>query len=90
MRVMQFNLELLNGFGREDIDEVSLVMTKPDTTIAFTHTFSENEIDEDGNAQRAQYNWSYPGGLESGDYEIEVEVVNIQGKVFAIDTPPFG
>ena len=87
MRVMQFNLELLNGFGREDIDEVSLVMTKPDTTIAFTHTFSENEIDEDGNAQRAQYNWSYPGGLESGDYEIEVEVRNIQGKVFAIDHP---
>ena len=87
MRIMQFNLELLDAFGREDIDEVSLVMIKPDTSIAFTHTFDENEIDEDGNAQRAQYNWTYPGGLESGDYEIEVEVQNIQGKTFAITHP---
>ena len=87
MRVMQFNLELLDAFGREDIDQVALVMIKPDTSIAFTHTFDDEEIDEVGNAIRAQYNWTYPGGLESGDYEIDLEVQNIQGKTFTVDHP---
>ena len=87
MRIMQFNLELRNAFGREDIDEVTLVMIKPDTTIAFTHTFDDEELVTDNNALRAQYNWTYPGGLESGDYELDLDVENIQGKSFTIDHP---
>ena len=87
MRVMQFNLEIRNAFGREDIDVVRLNMIKPDTTIAFTHTFDDEELVTDNNALRAQYNWTYPGGLESGDYELDLEVENIQGKSFTIDHP---
>ena len=87
MRIMQFNLELRNAFGREDIDEVTLVMIKPDTSIAFTHTFDDEELVTDNNALRAQYNWTYPGGLESGDYELDLDVENIQGKSFTIDHP---
>ena len=87
MRIMQFNLELRNAFGEEDIEQVTLVMIKPDTTIAFTHTFDDEELGEWQNALRAQYNWTYPGGLESGDYELDLEVENIQGKSFTIDHP---
>jgi len=87
MRIMQFNLELRNAFGREDIEGVTLVMIKPDTSIAFTHTFDDEELVTDNNALRAQYNWTYPGGLESGDYELDLDVENIQGKSFTIDHP---
>ena len=87
MRVMQFNLELRDAFGREDIDVVRLNMIKPDTTVAFTHTFDDEELVTDNNALRAQYNWTYPGGLDSGDYELDLEVENIQGKSFTIDHP---
>ena len=85
MRIMQFNLELLNGFGREDIDTVTLTVIDKDGQIAKSHTFDENEIDEDGNSQRAQYNWTYPGGIESGEYEVDVEVRNTQGETFLLD-----
>ena len=87
MRVMQFNLELRDAFGREDIDVVRLNMIKPDSSVAFTHTFDDEELVTDNNALRAQYNWTYPGGLESGDYELDLEVENIQGKSFTIDHP---
>ena len=36
---------------------------------------------------RDRYNWTYPGGLESGDYELDLDVTNIQGKSFTIDHP---
>ena len=89
MRVMQFNLEILNAFGLEDIETVRLNMIQPDGNMAFTHTFDDQELGEhpNDNAIRAQYNWSYQGGLDSGDYELDLEVINIQGKVFTIDHP---
>jgi hypothetical protein len=62
-------------------------MIEPDGGVAFTHTFDDDELVTDNNALRAQYNWTYPGGLESGDYEIDLEVENIQGKTFTIDHP---
>jgi len=87
MRVMQFNLEVRDAFGRDDIETVRLNMIEPDGGVAFTHTFDDDELVTDNNALRAQYNWTYPGGLESGDYEIDLEVVNTQGKTFTIDHP---
>ena len=87
MRVMQFNLEVRDAFGRDDIETVRLNMIEPDGSVAFTHTFDDDELVTDNNALRAQYNWTYPGGLESGDYEIDLEVENIQGKTFTIDHP---
>ncbi|GIS44245.1 MAG: hypothetical protein Ct9H90mP16_13150 [Candidatus Poseidoniales archaeon] len=62
-------------------------MTKPDTTIAFTHTFSENEIDEE-EAQRAQYNWSYPGGLESGIMKLKWKFETSKEKYSPNLSPP--
>ena len=97
MRIMQFNLELRDAFGREDIDEVRLTFIKPDGTSAFgnnqpfesdgSYKFGEDELVTDNNALRAQFNWTYPGGLESGDYELDLEVQNIQGKSFTINHP---
>ena len=97
MRIMQFNLELLNGFGREDIDEVRLIFTKPDGTSAFgsnspfqsdgSYKFGEDELTTDNNALRAQFNWTYPGGLAAGDYELDLEVQNIQGEEFTVNHP---
>ena len=97
MRIMQFNLELRDAFGREDIDEVRLTFIKPDGTSAFgnnhpfesdgSYKFGEDELVTDNNALRAQFNWTYPGGLESGDYELNLEVQNIQGKSFTINHP---
>ena len=87
MRIMQFNLEIEDAFGREDIQTVRLNLIKPDATVALTHTFDDDELVTDNNALRAQYNWTYQGGLDSGDYELDLEVVNIQGKTFTIDHP---
>ncbi|MDP6906150.1 MAG: hypothetical protein QF440_01885 [Candidatus Thalassarchaeaceae archaeon] len=87
MRVMQFNLELRDAFGRDDINIVRLNMIDPSGSVAFTHTFDEDELITDNNALRAQYNWTYQGGIDSGDYELDLEVVNIQGKTFTIDHP---
>ena len=49
------------------------------------HRMTINIIDEDGNSQRAQYNWTYPGGIESGEYDVDVEVRNTQGETFLLD-----
>ena len=87
MRVMQFNIEINDAFGIEDIQSVTLNMIKPSGATAFSHPFDENELDEVNNAIRAQYNWTYQGGMESGDYELNLEVRNIQGKLFTIDHP---
>jgi len=87
MRIMQFNVELRDAFGREDIDVVRLHMTDDNGLEAFTHTFDDEELVTDNNALRAQYNWTYPGGLNSGWYELDLEVENIQGKSFTIDHP---
>ncbi len=87
MRVMQFNLEILDAFGRDDIETVRLNMIKPNGANAFTYTFDEDELVTDNNALRAQYNWTYPGGMDSGDYELDLEVINTQGKTFSIDHP---
>jgi hypothetical protein len=87
MRIMQFNVELRDAFGREDIEVVRLYMTDDQGQVAFTHTFDDEELVTDNNALRGQYNWTYPGGLDSGWYELDLEVENIQGKSFTIDHP---
>jgi len=85
MRIMQFNLELRDAFGREDIEVARLFMTNDQGEVAHTHTFDDEELVTDNNALRAQHNWTYPGGLASGWYELDLEVENIQGKSFTID-----
>ena len=87
MRIMQFNVELRDAFGREDIDVVRLFMVDDQGNEAHTYTFTDDDLVTDNNALRAQYNWTYPGGLASGWYELDIEVENIQGKSFTIDHP---
>ena len=87
MRIMQFNVELRDAFGREDIEVARLHMTDDQGQVAFTYTFDDDDLVTDNNALRAQYNWTYPGGLASGWYELDLEVENIQGKSFTIDHP---
>lgn len=87
-RVMQFNLEVRDSFGRDDVNTVRLTVIDPNGLTEESHTFDENELVVDNNALRAQFNWTYSGGLEPGDYEVDLEVVNIQGKTFLIDHDP--
>jgi archaellin len=89
-RVMQLNLKVQDAFGRDDINIVRLTILEPDGTTAESHTFSENELDLDNDqtSYRAQFNWSYSGGLDPGDYDVDLEVINIQGKTFTMDHDP--
>ncbi len=89
-RVMQFNLKVQDAFGRDDINTVRLTILDPNGLTEESHTFDENELDLDNDqtSYRAQFNWSYPVGLDPGDYDVDLEIVNIQGKTFLIDHDP--
>ena len=89
-RTMQFSFDVKSAFGREDMDSVKLLMRDPNGNYRIDHEISS---DDDGIRDTSQgifgtYTWTYPSGLPSGEYTVELEITDIQGNAFLVEHEP--
>ena len=78
-REMRFSVEVRDAFGRDDINDVELMMSTPNGANAvFEHEFSEDDLKLDNNGLVGIYNYTATG-LIPGEYPISLEVKDIQG-----------
>ena len=84
-REMMFNIQVNNAFGRDDVNSIRLILISFDNQTVVNHLFDEADITVDSNALRATFNWTYTGDLDSGDYRLEMEIVNVQSRVFIVE-----
>ena len=89
-RTMQFSFDVKSAFGREDMDSVRLLMRDPNGNYRIDHEIS---TDDDGIRDTSQgifgtYTWTYPTGLPSGEYTVELEITDVQGNAFLVEHEP--
>jgi uncharacterized membrane protein len=87
-RTMQFTFDVKSAFGRYDIADVQLLMRDPDGVYRIDEEIQSgnNEDIEDTSAGIfGKYLWTYPSGLPSGEYSVELEVSDIQGNTIVIE-----
>ena len=89
-RTMQFSFDVKSAFGRDDMDSVRLVMIDPNGNYSIDHEIS---ADDDGIKDTSQgifgtYTWAYPSGLPSGEYTVELEIIDVQGNTFLVEHEP--
>ena len=89
-RVMQFSFDVKSSFGRYDVDSVRLLMRDPDGMYRIDHVIDEDdeEIEDTSQGIFGEYLWSYPSGIPSGEYSVELEVSDIQGNSVIIEHEP--
>jgi len=89
-RTMQFSFDVKSAFGRDDMDSVKLLMRDPNGNYRIDHEISS---DDDGIRDTSQgifgtYTWTYPTGLPSGEYTVELEITDVQGNAFLVEHEP--
>ena len=89
-RTMQFSFDVKSAFGREDMDSIRLLMRDPNGNYRVDHEVSS---DDDGIRDTSQgifgtYTWTYPSGLPSGEYTVELEITDVQGNAFLVEHEP--
>ena len=85
---MQFTFDVKSEFGRQDIADVQLLMRDTDGVYRIDEEIQSgnNEDIEDTSAGIfGKYLWTYPSGLPSGEYSVELEVSDIQGNTIVIE-----
>tara|TARA_Y100000768_G_scaffold385302_1_gene371158 strand:+ start:219 stop:3119 length:2901 start_codon:yes stop_codon:yes gene_type:complete len=89
-RVMQFSFDVKSSFGRYDVDSVRLLMRDPNGIYRIDHIIDEDDEDIEDTSQGifGEYLWSYPSGIPSGEYAVELEVSDIQGNSVIVEHEP--
>ena len=89
-RSMQFTFDVKSAFGRYDIDSVRLLLRDSQGTYRIDKEISNDDpdIDDTNEGIFGHYSWTYPGGVPSGEYSVELEVTDIQGHLVLIDHEP--
>lgn len=88
-REMQLSVDVRDAFGREDIEEVTLIIQPPQGS-AVEHTFRESELRLDNNGLLGSYNWTYnPSSTPAGEYEVFLEITTLQGNPVFIEHDGF-
>ena len=89
-RSMQFTFDVKSAFGRYDIDNVRLLLRDSQGTYRIDKEISNDDpdIDDTNEGIFGHYSWTYPGGVPSGEYSVELEVTDIQGNLVLIDHEP--
>lgn len=89
-RVMQFSFDVKSSFGRYDVDSVRLLMRDPNGIYRIDHVIDEDDEDIEDTSQGifGEYLWSYPSGIPSGEYAVELEVSDIQGNSVIVEHEP--
>ena len=89
-RSMQFTFDVKSAFGRYDIDNVRLLLRDSQGNYRIDKEISNDDpdIDDTNEGIFGHYSWTYPGGVPSGEYTVELEVTDIQGNLVLIDHEP--
>ncbi len=89
-RSMQFTFDVKSAFGRYDIDSVRLLLRDSQGIYRIDREISNDDpdIDDTNEGIFGHYSWTYPGGVPSGEYSVELEVTDIQGNLVLIDHEP--
>ncbi len=79
-RTIQFSVDIRDAFGRDDIHSVNLVLTSPSGTQSiFDKEFEDDDLRLDNNGLVGNYTWTYDAGIPSGEYNLTLEIVDVQG-----------
>ena len=79
-RTMQFTLQIKDSFGRDDIETVNLIMsTNSGATVVFNKEFEDDDLTLDNDGLVGNYTFTYPLGIDPGDYDVVLEIQDIQG-----------
>lgn len=87
-REMQFSVEVRDAFGRDDIEEVNLVMATPNGANAvFEKNFDDDDFKLDNNGLVGNFTYTYDSGIAAGDYPVRLEVEDVQGHSVIFEHP---
>jgi hypothetical protein len=79
-REMQFTIQVKDAFGRDDIESVNLIMsTNEGATVVFNEEFEDDDLTLDNNGLVGNFTYTFNQGIEPGDYEVTLEIKDIQG-----------
>lgn len=86
-REMRFSVEIRDAFGREDIEEVTLVMSTPNgANSVFEVEFDDDMLKLDNNGLVGIHNYT-ASGLASGEYPVRLEINDVQGHSLLFEHP---
>lgn len=86
-REMRFSVEIQDAFGREDIEDVTLIMSTPnEATSVFEVEFDDDNLKLDNNGLVGIYNYT-ASGLASGEYPVRLEINDVQGHSLLFEHP---
>ncbi len=86
-REMRFSVEIQDAFGREDIEDVTLIMSTPnEATSVFEVEFDDDNLKLDNNGLVGIYNHT-ASGLASGEYPVRLEINDVQGHSLLFEHP---
>jgi hypothetical protein len=87
-REMQFSVEVRDAFGRDDIEEVNLIMDTPNgANSVFDHNFDDDDFKLDNNGLVGNFTYTYEAGLADGEYPVRLEVEDVQGHSVIFEHP---
>tara|TARA_B100000035_G_scaffold131955_1_gene112185 strand:+ start:1058 stop:4012 length:2955 start_codon:yes stop_codon:yes gene_type:complete len=87
-REMQFSVEVRDAFGRDDIEEVNLIMDTPNgANVVFDKNFEDDDFKLDNNGLVGNFTYTYEAGIDAGDYPIRLEVEDVQGHSVVFEHP---
>ena len=86
-REMRFSVEVRDAFGRDDIEDVTLIMSTPnEANSVFEVEFDDDTLKLDNNGLVGLYNYT-ASGLASGEYPVRLEINDVQGHSLVFEHP---
>ena len=87
-REMQFSVEVRDAFGRDDIEDVKLIMDTPNgANVVFEKNFEDDDFKLDNNGLVGNFTYTYEADIAAGDYPIRLEVDDVQGHSVVFEHP---
>jgi hypothetical protein len=87
-REMQFSIEVRDAFGRDDIEEIMLVMDTPNSAnVVFENEFTDDDLRLDNNGLIGNHTFTYTPGIAAGDYPLYLLVEDVQGHSVRFEHP---
>ncbi|MBL6734193.1 MAG: hypothetical protein ISP84_06590, partial [Candidatus Poseidonia sp.] len=87
-REMQFSVEVRDAFGRDDIEEVNLIMDTPNgANSVFDYNFDDDDFKLDNNGLVGNFTYTYEAGIDDGEYPVRLEVEDVQGHAVIFEHP---
>ena len=87
-REMQFSVEVRDAFGRDDIEEIQLILDTPNrANVVFENEFDDDDLRLDNNGLVGNYSFTYTPGIAAGEYPLRLQVEDVQGHTVVFEHP---